>query len=75
MAVTQAQVDALNDAIASAERQVTNGSQSVTYRSISDLKDARDDLVRQLQAQQIADGTAQPKPKQTRAYYAGRGYQ
>jgi hypothetical protein len=75
MPVTQTQIDALNDAIASAERQVTNGSQSVTYRSIDDLKAARDDLVKQLQAQNVADGTAQPKPKQTRLYYAGRGYQ
>jgi len=75
MPVTQTQIDALNEAIASAERQVTNGSQSVTYRSIDDLKKARDDLQAQLDAQGVADGSKAPKPKQTRLYYAGRGYQ
>lgn len=75
MPVTQAQIDALNEQIASAERQVTNGSQSVTYRSIADLKAARDDLQRQLDAQAVADGTQTPRSRNTRLYYAGRGYQ
>lgn len=74
MAVTQADIDALNAAIASGERQVTIGAQSVTYRSISDLQAARDDLMRQLQEQEIAAGTRQPRNRQTRAYYGGRGY-
>lgn len=74
MAVTQAQIDALNDQIAAAERQVTNGSQSVTYRSIDDLIKARNELQGQLDAQQIADGTKPPRSRQTKAYYAGRGY-
>lgn len=75
MAVTQSQIDALNDAIASAERQITNGSQSVTLRSIDDLKKARDDLQAQLNAQEVSDGTRSPRPKQTYLYYGGRGYQ
>lgn len=74
MPVTQSQVDALNDAIASAERQITNGSQSVTYRSIADLKAARDDLQDQLNKQKIASGDAPAQPRQTRLYYSGRGY-
>lgn len=74
MAVTQADIDALNAAIASGERQVTIGAQSVTYRSISDLITARDDLMRQLQDQQIAEGSRKPRNRQTRAYYGGRGY-
>lgn len=74
MPVTQAQIDELNTQIAAAERQITNGSQSVTYRSISDLKEARDDLQRQLDAQAVADGTKAPRSKHTRVYYAGRGY-
>jgi len=74
MAVTQQDIDALNAAIKSGERQVTIGNKSVTYRSISDLIMARDDLQTQLDAQQVADGTKAPKPKQTRAYYGGRGY-
>lgn len=75
MPVTQSQIDALNEAIASAERQVTNGSQSVTYRSIDDLKKARDDLQMQLNAQNVADGNKTPQPRQTRLYYNSRGYQ
>lgn len=75
MPVTQSQIDALNDAIASAERQVTNGSQSVTYRSIDDLKKARDDLQAQLDAQEIAAGNKTPRSKQTYLYYGGRGFQ
>lgn len=74
MPVTQSQIDSLNEAIASAERQVTNGSQSVTIRSIDDLVKARDDLQRQLDAQSVADGTKTPRSKQTYLYYGGRGY-
>lgn len=74
MAVTQADIDALNAAIASGERQVTIGSQSVTYRSINDLLQARDDLQRQLDAQAVASGDKSPRPRQTMAYYGGRGY-
>lgn len=72
---TQAQIDALNAQIASAERQVTNGSQSVTYRSIEDLKAARDDLQRQLDAQAVADGTKPPRSRHIKTYYGGRGFQ
>jgi hypothetical protein len=70
MAVSQADLDALNAAIASGERQVTIGSQSVTYRSIDDLIKARDDIQRQIDAQ---SGTT--RARQTRLYYAGRGYE
>lgn len=70
MAVTQSDIDALTAAIASGERQVTIGSQSVTYRSIDDLIKARDTLMRDLATQ---TGTA-PRPRHTRLYYAGRGY-
>lgn len=70
MAVTQSDIDALTSAIASGERQVTIGSQSVSYRSIDDLIKARDTLMRDLAAQ---EGTAS-RPRQTRLYFAGRGY-
>lgn len=70
MAVTQSDIDALTSAIASGERQVTIGSQSVTYRSIDDLIKARDTLMRDLATQ---TGTS-ARPRQTRLYYAGRGY-
>lgn len=70
MAVTQSDIDALTAAIASGERQVTIGSQSVTYRSIDDLIKARDTLMRDLATQ---EGTS-ARPRHTRLYYAGRGY-
>lgn len=69
MPATQAQIDALTAQIAAAERQVTNGSQSVTYRSINELMTARDALQRELDA-------ANPvkRSKQFRVYQSGRGY-
>lgn len=70
MAVTQTDIDALNAAIASGEKQVALGAQQVTYRSISELIVARNELQRQLDAQ-----TAQaPKSRQTKMFHAGRGY-
>lgn len=73
MAVTQADIDALNAAIASGERQVTLGAQSVTYRSIADLITARDDLRQELANLQLsAAGT--PVRRRGTFYYAGRGY-
>lgn len=74
MPVTQAQIDAINEAIASGEKQVAMGAQQVTYRSIAELKDARNDLMRQLEIQQAADNGTPVKSRQTRLYHAGRGY-
>lgn len=68
MPVTQADIDALNTAIASGEKQVALGAQQVTFRSISELIAARNDLQRQLDVQ------ATPKSRQTKLYHAGRGY-
>lgn len=70
MAVTQTDIDALNAAIASGEKQVALGAQQVTYRSISELIVARNELQRQMDAQ-----TPVPvKSRQTKLYHAGRGY-
>lgn len=69
MAVTQQQIDDLNNAIASGERVVVLNGQSVTYRSIDDLIKARNDLREEIKGQA---GTK--RRKQTQAYYAGRGY-
>lgn len=74
MAVTQQDIDGVTAAIASGERQVTIGGQTVTYRSIGDLLLARDTLKAEFLAQQVADGTVTPRSKQSYAYYAGRGY-
>lgn len=73
MAVTTADIDALNVAIASGERVVVLNGQSVTYRSIDDLIKARNDLRNELGLQ--ADAAAnRTRRKRGYAYYAGRGY-
>ena len=68
MAVTQADIDNLNAAIASGVRSVTLGGQTVTYSTVDALIKARDDLMKQ-----IKQGVAQ-RPRQSYAFYAGRGY-
>ena len=73
MAVTQQDIDALNAAIASGERMVVLNGQSVTYRSIDDLKKARDDLRREMRDQNDT-ATGARRQKRTYAYHAGRGY-
>lgn len=74
MAISQADIDALNAAIASGERQVVLGGQSITYRSIADLITARNDLQTQLNQAAVAAGTATRRPKQWYGYQSGRGY-
>lgn len=73
MAVTQQDIDALNAAIASGERVVVLNGQSVTYRSISDLITARNDLMQQLQDAELK-AAGRRRVKRVQAYYAGRGY-
>lgn len=68
MAVTQAQIDALNDAIADGVRQVTIDGHTTTYNTSDSLIRARDDLIVQLQRQNRKQRT------RTLAHYAGRGY-
>jgi hypothetical protein len=73
MPATQADIDALTRAIATGQRQVTIGSQSITYRSISELLAARDALQTELNnAENEASDTK--RPKQYRVYQSGRGY-
>lgn len=67
-------IDALTRAIASGERQVTMNGYTITYRAISDLIDARNELQRQLNAVTVADGTSTPRPRSWSGYYRGRGY-
>ena len=69
--VTQADIDALNVAIASGTRQVTLGNQSVTYQTIDALIKARDDLRTQLAA---ANPNRVRRRKQTLLFQNGRGY-
>ena len=69
MAVTQADIDNLNAAIASGARSVTLGGQTLILNTGESLIKMRDDLVKQLAAQNPAQ-----RPRQSYAYYAGRGY-
>jgi hypothetical protein len=53
MAITQNDIDSLNEAIALGERVVRKANgETVEYRSVADLIRARDDLSRQLTADQ-----------------------
>lgn len=70
MPVTQADIDRLTTAIATGQRQVTIGAQSITYRSIAELTAARDRLQGELNQ---ANGVA--RPRQVRLYQGGRGYE
>lgn len=75
MAVTQAQVDALNLAIADGVRQVTlPDGQTTTYNTTASLIAARDDMRRELFAATAAAATTPTRGTMTLAYYAGRGY-
>lgn len=73
MAVTQADIDRLNQAIAQGERQVTNGSQTITYRSAAELLSLRDDLQRQLCEDQLR-GLQRRRPRRYMLTYGGRGF-
>lgn len=73
MAVTQADIDALNTAIKSGARSVTIGGQTVIYNTSQSLIEARNDLQTQLNTQNAAaNGTR--RSKQTMLYQSGRGY-
>jgi hypothetical protein len=74
MAVTQADIDRLNAALANGERQVVLDGQSITYRSVAELITARGDLQRQLDAATAAATSAEPRPKQWGLYQQSRGF-
>ena len=70
MAITQADLDALDRALASGERMAVLNGQSVTYRSIDDLIKARDYL-----AAMLSELTPEVRrPKRTYAYQSGRSF-
>lgn len=73
MAVTQADIDSLNAAIASGTRMVTLGGQTVTYQTTESLIKARDDLSKELRRQQDA-AAGKKRSRQSLAYFTGRGY-
>ncbi len=72
--LTQVDVDRLNQAIASPERQVTLGGQTITYRSINDLILARDTLQSFLNQRALAAKGVAPRRRLTYLTYGGRGF-
>jgi hypothetical protein len=73
MAITQAHIDALNEAIASGVRSVTIGGDTTIYNTTDSLIRARDDMVAQLAAQDAAAAERRPI-RRVLAFFAGRGY-
>lgn len=73
MPVSQADIDALNTALATGERTVRTGDILVEYRSVGDLIRARDDLVSQ-KATEDAAAAGQLRPRQVLFSHGGRGY-
>lgn len=69
-AVTQADLDNLNAAIASGTRSVTLGGQTITYGTVDALITARNDIIKQLN---VINGIKR-RPRTHQMVFAGRGY-
>lgn len=72
MAVTQADIDALNQAITDGVRSVTIGGQTTLYNTTESLIKARDDARNELAAATLRAGRRYNR--RTHLSYAGRGY-
>lgn len=66
-----AEIQSLNDAIASGERQVTIGGTTVTYNTTESLMKARNDIRSEMNREYPPETT---RSRQFRAYHAGRGF-
>ena len=73
MAVTQEQIDALNQAIADGVRQVSLQGQTTVYNTTDSLIKARDDLQAEFNEQELRAAGKRPS-KRTMLFYGGRGY-
>lgn len=63
----------LTKAIGSGARSVTLGGQTITYNTTASLIQARDDMLKQLVAQEAATSTVK-RSRQSYAVFAGRDY-
>lgn len=72
--VTQADINALNQAIADGVRSVTVGGQTTIYNTTQSLISARDDLRNELAKANASIGAPRFNPR-TLNTYGGRGYQ
>lgn len=73
MAFTQADLDALNAAIVSGERQVVIGGESVLYNTTDAMIKARQLVANDLAAQAARDAGRRTN-RRSLLQYAGRGY-
>ena len=73
MAYTQAQLDALENALIQGEKRVTFGDKTVEYRSVEELKEAIRAVERGLSAQAANTGLIPPAPRQIRVI-TGKGF-
>jgi PBP1b-binding outer membrane lipoprotein LpoB len=64
-------IEKLTKAIGSGVRSVTLGGQTITYNTATSLIEARDNMVKQLRAQEAADSPTK-RSRQNYAVYAGR---
>ena len=67
MAHTQADLDAIKTAIASGEQSVEVGGRKVVYRSVDELRKARDDITAELAAAAGATTSAAAAPSAANA--------
>jgi hypothetical protein len=72
--ITQAHIDALDQAIADGVRSVTVGGDTTTYNTTTSLIAARDDLIRRKAEQDRVDAGRARRTGRTYLHYAGRGY-
>ncbi|AOS78307.1 MULTISPECIES: phage head-tail joining protein [Hydrogenophaga] len=73
MAYTQAQLDALEAALAKGEKRVTFGDKTVEYRSVDELMAAIEAVKRNLFEQAAATGLWPGAPRQIRVT-TGKGF-
>jgi hypothetical protein len=74
MAHTQADLDAVKAAIASGEQSVEVAGRKVVYRSIEDLRKARDDITAELAADAGASTSAVRRGSYQVRFSTGRGF-
>ncbi|MDP2262671.1 MAG: hypothetical protein Q8K24_05880 [Hydrogenophaga sp.] len=74
MAVSQEDIDALDRALASGEKQVVLDGQSITYRSVDEIIRARRDLQDRLNAAVAASLGAPVRRKQFGLYVKSQGF-
>lgn len=73
MAYTQADLEALQAALAKGEKRVSFGDKTVEYRSVEELKDAIREVKRDLLEQAAASGLWPGAPRQIRVT-TGKGF-